>query len=54
MIFYKVLLDKNKEIKTVVNKIESLKDNIFRNPKLELIGGLDNYVTLINEGNCKF
>ena len=32
-------MDKNKNIKTVVNKVESLKDSIFRNPKLELIGG---------------
>lgn len=47
-------MEKNKTIKTVVNKTEALKNNIFRNPKLELLAGEENYIANVNEGGCTF
>ena len=49
----KVLLDKNRGIKTVVNKVTGL-NNVFRTPELEILAGENNYVTELKEGKCIF
>lgn len=48
-----VLLDKNPNIKTVVNKSEKL-ENVYRNPTLELLAGRHDFITEQNEGKCIF
>lgn len=40
-------------MKTVVNK-EGIIDNTFRNFKMDLLAGEENYVTQIKEHNCVF
>ncbi|KAM3131879.1 hypothetical protein pb186bvf_016000 [Paramecium bursaria] len=47
-----VLLDKNRNLRTVCNKTQKL-DNVFRTPVLELLAGENNYEALINEGKVK-
>lgn len=49
----KVILDKNKNLKTVVNKLEKL-SNEFRTPVLELIAGDKAYETVHIEGGLRF
>lgn len=48
-----VLLDKNKAIKTVVNKTDSI-DHTFRFFSMELLAGEDNTVASLREGQCSF
>jgi len=48
-----VLLDKNLNIKTVVNKTEKL-NNVFRTPELEVIAGENQLETELKEGGCTF
>ncbi|PFH52241.1 hypothetical protein AMATHDRAFT_140328 [Amanita thiersii Skay4041] len=48
-----VILDKNKGIKTVVNKLDSI-DTTFRFFKMELLAGDPNYVVEHHESDCRF
>lgn len=48
-----VLLDKNKNLRTVVNKTEKL-HNVYRTPTLDLMAGKKLYETSISEGGCLF
>ncbi|KAI8647388.1 Met-10+ like-protein-domain-containing protein, partial [Parasitella parasitica] len=48
-----VILDKNKKIKSVVNKTNQI-DNTFRNFQMEVLAGDDNMVTELKENDCKF
>ncbi|KAI8840921.1 guanine(37)-N1-methyltransferase [Chytridium lagenaria] len=48
-----VLLDKNKYIRTVVNKLDSI-DHTFRFFKMELLAGEDEMIAEIKESNCRF
>ncbi len=48
-------LDKSKDIRTVVNKVEELgSGSAFRFFKMELIAGEANYVTNLRENQCSF
>ncbi|XP_071116159.1 tRNA (guanine(37)-N(1))-methyltransferase-like [Haliotis cracherodii] len=46
-----VISDKLPNISTVVNKLDVI-DNTFRNFKMELLAGEDNYVTQVRENGC--
>ena len=48
-----VLLDKNPSIKTVVNKTSSI-SNTFRVFPMEVIGGVENFITQLKEQKCLF
>ncbi|KAF9567773.1 hypothetical protein CPC08DRAFT_626229 [Agrocybe pediades] len=48
-----LILDKNKRVKTVVNKLDSI-DTKFRFFKMELIAGEPNYVVEHHEADCRF
>jgi tRNA (guanine37-N1)-methyltransferase len=48
-----VILDKNPNIKTVVNKLDTI-DNTFRNFKMELLAGEDNMIAEVRENTCRF
>ncbi|KAF8327587.1 Met-10+ like-protein-domain-containing protein [Cantharellus anzutake] len=48
-----IVLDKNKGVKTVVNKLETI-DNEFRFFKMELLAGEPDYVVEVHESNCRF
>ncbi|KAF9486577.1 guanine-N(1)--methyltransferase [Pholiota conissans] len=48
-----LILDKNKRVKTVVNKLDSI-DTKFRFFKMELIAGVPEYVVEHHEADCKF
>ncbi|KAI8066018.1 guanine(37)-N1-methyltransferase [Thamnidium elegans] len=48
-----VILDKNKNITTVVNKIDSI-DTTFRFFKMEVLAGEDNMIAEVKESGCKF
>lgn len=48
-----VLLDKVKNCKTVVNKMNQI-DNTYRNFSFELLHGEDNFITCTKENGCKF
>ncbi|KAF8770258.1 tRNA (guanine(37)-N1)-methyltransferase like protein [Argiope bruennichi] len=48
-----VLLDKNPNIKTVVNKAHII-ENEFRNFNLELLAGEPKYEVLVKENNCQY
>ncbi|KZV83263.1 hypothetical protein EXIGLDRAFT_777750 [Exidia glandulosa HHB12029] len=48
-----VTLDKNSNLRTVVNKLDSI-DTQFRFFKMELLAGDDDYVVEANESSCKF
>lgn len=52
-IIAKILLDKHKHIRTVVNKTKGV-DNQFRTMDLELLGGEDNLVTVQHENGYSF
>ncbi|KAF8634903.1 hypothetical protein AX15_000651 [Amanita polypyramis BW_CC] len=48
-----VILDKNKQVKTVVNKLDSI-DTKFRFFKMELLAGEPNYIVEHHESDCQF
>ncbi|PPQ79404.1 hypothetical protein CVT25_002674 [Psilocybe cyanescens] len=48
-----LILDKNKRVETVVNKLDSI-DTKFRFFKMELIAGRPDYVVEHHEADCKF
>ncbi|KAI8983063.1 Met-10+ like-protein-domain-containing protein [Pilobolus umbonatus] len=48
-----VILDKNKNITTVVNKISSI-DTTYRFFKMEVLAGDDNMIAEVKESGCKF
>ncbi|CAO3664607.1 unnamed protein product [Rhizopus stolonifer] len=48
-----VILDKNKNIRTVVNKLNSI-DTTFRFFKMELLAGENNMIAEMKESGCKF
>ncbi|KAI9363679.1 Met-10+ like-protein-domain-containing protein [Pilaira anomala] len=48
-----VILDKNKNIKTVVNKVNSI-DTTFRFFQMEILAGDPNMIAEVKESNCKF
>jgi len=48
-----LILDKNKKVKTVVNKLNTI-DNQFRFFKMELVAGLPDYVVEHHESGCRF
>ncbi|KAF8971730.1 Met-10+ like-protein-domain-containing protein [Flammula alnicola] len=49
----RLILDKNKRVKTVVNKLDMI-DNQFRFFKMELLAGEPNYVVEHHESDCRF
>ncbi|CEP18686.1 hypothetical protein [Parasitella parasitica] len=48
-----VILDKNKKIKSVVNKTNQI-DNTYRNFQMEVLAGDHNLITELKENDCKF
>lgn len=48
-----VILDKNKKIKSVVNKTNNI-DNTYRNFEMEILAGDDNMITELRENECRF
>jgi len=48
-----VILEKNKHIKTVINKIGEI-DNTFRTFKMEVVAGIDDMNTEVKESGCRF
>ncbi|KAI0257069.1 Met-10+ like-protein-domain-containing protein [Lactifluus subvellereus] len=48
-----VILDKNKRLRTVVNKLDSI-DTQFRFFKMELLAGEPNYIVEHSESDCRF
>ncbi|GIX62096.1 tRNA (guanine(37)-N1)-methyltransferase 2 isoform X2 [Babesia caballi] len=52
-IIAKILLDKHKHIRTVVNKVKEV-DNVFRTMDLELLGGDDDLVAVQHENRYTF
>ena len=48
-----VLIDKNRFIRTVVNKLDSI-DHTFRFFKMEVLAGDDDFMATQNENSCRF
>ncbi|KAG1455897.1 hypothetical protein G6F46_008428 [Rhizopus delemar] len=48
-----VILDKNKKIKSVVNKTNNI-DNTYRNFEMEILAGDSNMITELKENECRF
>ncbi|KAJ2079796.1 tRNA(m(1)G37)methyltransferase [Coemansia sp. RSA 988] len=48
-----VILDKSTTVKTVVNKLDTI-DNTFRNFKMEILAGEDNFIATVRENECVF
>jgi tRNA (guanine37-N1)-methyltransferase len=48
-----VILDKNKSIKSVVNKVDSI-DTVFRNFRMQVLAGIDDTIVQVSESGCKF
>ncbi|KAI5796639.1 guanine(37)-N1-methyltransferase [Geopyxis carbonaria] len=54
-IIAQIILDKNPQIKTVVNKIEDVgADSIFRTFPMEILQGIRNTIVEVKEGGCIF
>ncbi|XP_059480893.1 tRNA (guanine(37)-N1)-methyltransferase isoform X2 [Neocloeon triangulifer] len=49
----KVLLEKTKNIRTVVNKVDNI-ENTYRNFQMEVLAGDNDLVTSVKENNCQF
>ena len=49
----KIILDKNPNLKTVINKTSKI-DNVFRTYTMEMLGGAENYLVSHREGNINF
>lgn len=49
----KIILDKNANIKSVINKTAKI-DNVFRTYNMELLGGAENFLVSHREGNINF
>ncbi|GAA5835987.1 hypothetical protein JCM3766R1_005121 [Sporobolomyces carnicolor] len=48
-----VILDKNKSLRTVVNKLDSI-DNVYRNFQMEVLAGEPDFVVEMAEHDCRF
>lgn len=48
-----IILDKNKQLRTVVNKVNTI-DTEFRNFQMEVLAGEDDLITEQNESDCNF
>ncbi|GAA6013619.1 hypothetical protein JCM11491_002728 [Sporobolomyces phaffii] len=48
-----VILDKNKSLRTVVNKLDTI-DNVYRNFQMEVLAGDPDFVVEMSEHDCKF
>eukprot|EP00924_Labyrinthula_sp_SR-Ha-C_P003736 augustus_masked-scaffold_3-processed-gene-3.74-mRNA-1 protein AED:0.03 eAED:0.03 QI:0/-1/0/1/-1/1/1/0/384 len=48
-----VILDKNNNIRTVVNKVSKI-DNVYRTFDMELLAGQENYLVKVREQDCWF
>ncbi|KAG1462651.1 hypothetical protein G6F56_005470 [Rhizopus delemar] len=48
-----VILDKNKKIKSVVNKTNAI-DSTFRNFQMEILAGSTDMITELRENECRF
>ncbi|GAA5936167.1 hypothetical protein JCM1841_000993 [Sporobolomyces salmonicolor] len=48
-----VILDKNKSLRTVVNKLDTI-DNVFRNFQMEILAGDPDFFVEMSEHDCKF
>ncbi|GAA5997738.1 hypothetical protein JCM5350_000714 [Sporobolomyces pararoseus] len=48
-----VILDKNKSLRTVVNKLDTI-DNVYRNFQMEVLAGEPDFVVEMSEHDCRF
>lgn len=48
-----VILDKNRNIRTVVNKLRSI-DTTYRFFQMELLAGKEDYICTVRESGCSF
>ncbi|GAA5896893.1 tRNA (guanine) methyltransferase [Sporobolomyces salmoneus] len=48
-----VILDKNKSLRTVVNKLDSI-DNVYRNFQMEVLAGEPDFIVEMSEHDCRF
>lgn len=48
-----IILDKHKNIETVVNKLDTI-DNTYRNFQMEVLAGKDDLNVTVRENNCSY